>query len=699
MVASNRAKSSRFTVTLPWVAPSAAPVQNRPEAQPVDTEISVPDVTAPETSSPIVQELSSEAGEAGDDLPSILLVDDNMQLLEMMEKILATKYRVLTAENGLEALKQLKAHAVDLIVSDVMMPGMDGFALCRKLKSQLETSHIPVIMLTAKQSADDRVDCYEAGADGYLAKPFELKVLAARIDNLLRTYRNRQQAFRMEDHVRLAELEYSSGDTRFLQDMADCIHTHLAEEGFDLEQLSGHLNVSKSTLHRKVKAMTGLTPLEFIRNIKLKYACEMLSRRDRNIAEIAYATGFSSPKYFTKCFKEEFGLTPREYQEKEKNKTVTGRDQSQKRGKKTVRIGFYPFLAVFYPSVSFFSYSFVSKSIKTHKNTDSNENELTYTSEYPVEVDGRPLFRIRNRKRPSGCRPLLPCRRVLAIPNGARSNREVNFNEKLEFLFRRYRRSLTSDFADNHWRTLTCPHDWSIEGRPEEANPAGNDGGYYPTGIGWYRKTFDFVPDSRRPETTLYFEGVYMNAEVFVNGHNLGIRPLRLFVFLPRHHALPQSGQECHCRACGQLGTEELPLVHRFRHLPQRETYPTPKAHFEPWGIGITTKQVNRKTQVEVEATLANRDKDLPATLLCTVTDLDGHTILTQKETVTLEANRTSKVKLQFPLKTPSSGVLKHRTSTGWYVASYRPTENRPTRSPLRSGCAIWNTVPKKASS
>lgn len=311
-------KGSRFTVTLPWVAPSAALVQNRPEAQPVDAEISVPDVTAPEASSPVVQELSSEAGETENDRPSILLVDDNMQLLEMMEKILATKYRVLTAENGLEALKQLKAHAVDLIVSDVMMPGMDGFALCRKLKSQLETSHIPVIMLTAKQSADDRVDCYEAGADGYLAKPFELKVLAARIDNLLRTYRNRQQAFRMEDHVRLAELEYSSGDTRFLQDMADCIHTHLAEEGFDLEQLSGHLNVSKSTLHRKVKAMTGLTPLEFIRNIKLKYACEMLSRRDRNIAEIAYATGFSSPKYFTKCFKEEFGLTPREYQEKEK---------------------------------------------------------------------------------------------------------------------------------------------------------------------------------------------------------------------------------------------------------------------------------------------------------------------------------------------------------------------------------------------
>ena len=106
----------------------------------------------------------------------------------------------------------------------------------------------------------------------------------------------------------------------------------------------------------------------------------------------------------------------------------------------------------------------------------------------------------------------------LAIPNDARSNREVNFNENWKFFLGDTAVASRPDFDDNHWRTLDLPHDWSIEGRPEEANPAGNDGGYYPTGIGWYRKTFDFVPDSRRPETTLYFEGVYMNAEVFVNG-------------------------------------------------------------------------------------------------------------------------------------------------------------------------------------
>ena len=106
-----------------------------------------------------------------------------------------------------------------------------------------------------------------------------------------------------------------SADTQFLQAMADSIHAHLAEEGFGVEQLATDLNVSKSTLHRKVKAMTGLTPLEFIRNVKLKYACAMLARHDRPIAEVAYATGFSSPKYFTRCFKEEFGLSPSEYQQ------------------------------------------------------------------------------------------------------------------------------------------------------------------------------------------------------------------------------------------------------------------------------------------------------------------------------------------------------------------------------------------------
>ncbi len=239
----------------------------------------------------------------------------------------------------------------------------------------------------------------------------------------------------------------------------------------------------------------------------------------------------------------------------------------------------------------------------------------------------------------------------LAIPNGARSNREVNFNENWNFFLGDTAAASRPDFADNHWRTLDLPHDWSIEARPEQANPAGNDGGYYPSGIGWYRKTFDFVPDSRRPETTLYFEGVYMNAEVFVNGHNLGIRPYGYSSFY--HDITPylKAGKNVIAVRVDNSGQKNCRWYTGSGIYRNVKLIRTPKAHFEPWGIGITTEQVNRKTQVEVEATLANRDKDLPATLLCTVTELDGHTILTQKETVTLEANRTSKVKLQFPFE------------------------------------------------
>ena len=239
----------------------------------------------------------------------------------------------------------------------------------------------------------------------------------------------------------------------------------------------------------------------------------------------------------------------------------------------------------------------------------------------------------------------------LAIPNTTRSNREVNFNRNWKFFLGDTAAASHPDFDDNHWRTLDLPHDWSIEGRPEADNPAGNDGGYYPTGIGWYRKTFNFTPDSRHPETTLYFEGVYMNAEVFVNGHNLGIRPYGYSSFY--HDITPylKAGKNVIAVRVDNSGQKNCRWYTGSGIYRNVKLIRTPKAHFEPWGIGITTEQVNQKTQVEVKATLANRNKALPATLLCTVTDLDGHTILTQKETVTLEANRTSKIKLQFPFE------------------------------------------------
>lgn len=250
---------------------------------------------------------------------TVLLVDDNRELLGILSKILSAKYNILCAENGRQALEILNKDMVDLVVTDLMMPDMDGLELCKQIKSHIEISHIPVILLTAKRQSNDRIDCYQAGADGYLSKPFETDILIARIDNLIRSKRQKQKAFRTENHIKLSTLDYPSPDTLFLQTLADYIHAHLDEEHFGIEQLATELNLSKSTLHRKMKAMTGLTPLDFIRNIRLKYACEMLSRHDRTISEIAFATGFSSPKYFTKCFKDEFGMTPTEFQQKNIN--------------------------------------------------------------------------------------------------------------------------------------------------------------------------------------------------------------------------------------------------------------------------------------------------------------------------------------------------------------------------------------------
>ena len=225
------------------------------------------------------------------------------------------KYSVWTAADGQQAWDKLSNHEVDMIICDVMLPDINGWELCTRIKSDLRFNHIPVVILTAKNGIDDRIASYDAGADGYIAKPFEMKVLFARVDNLIRSFKMRQAAFRKEEDVNLETLAYPSADKLFLQSIIASIEQHLEESEFDLERLSVEMNMSKSTLYRKIKAMTGLTPLDFVRNIKMKRACMMLLARTQTISEVAYAVGFSNPKYFTKCFKEEFGMTPTEYQQ------------------------------------------------------------------------------------------------------------------------------------------------------------------------------------------------------------------------------------------------------------------------------------------------------------------------------------------------------------------------------------------------
>ena len=191
---------------------------------------------------------------------------------------------------------------------------MDGLELCRTIKGDLETSHISIILLTAKNSMDDRIESYNAGADGYISKPFELKVLEARINNFVANKKSRQKEFKSNVEINISSLEYPSIDEQFLNNAIKIIEEHLSETEFDINTFADHLNMSKSSLYRKIKTMTGLSPIEFIRNIRLKHASQMLKGKSISVAEVAYSVGFADPKYFTSCFKSEFNITPSEYQ-------------------------------------------------------------------------------------------------------------------------------------------------------------------------------------------------------------------------------------------------------------------------------------------------------------------------------------------------------------------------------------------------
>lgn len=243
----------------------------------------------------------------------ILLVEDNEELLFLMKNILTKEYNIYVSRNGLEALSNIKANNIDIIVSDVMMPEMDGLELCRILKNDIETSHIPIILLTAKNSTEDRIECYNAGADGYISKPFDLKVLKARISNFIVNKEAKQQEFQANKEIDISTLKYPSMDEEFLKKVVSVIEKYLSESEFDVNLFADEMHLSKSTLYRKLKNITGLSPVEFIRNIRLKHACRMLKNQSVSISEVAYSVGFSDPNYFTQCFKNEFDITPKDY--------------------------------------------------------------------------------------------------------------------------------------------------------------------------------------------------------------------------------------------------------------------------------------------------------------------------------------------------------------------------------------------------
>lgn len=261
------------------------------------------------------EQMEGETADAAVSDIRLLLVEDNEELLYLMERILSRHYHVMMAKNGVEALELMNDNEVDIIISDIMMPEMDGLELCRIIKGNLETSHIPIILLTAKNTAEDRIECYNAGANAYISKPFELKVLEARIDNFLTDKKSKQEEFRTDiEEINFNLLDTTDIDKEFLRKVIEAIQENLSSPTFDVVQLADALAMSKSSLYRKTKAIVGLSPVEFIRNVRLKQGVKMLKNKSVSVSEVAYACGFSNPKYFSTCFKEEFGVTPKEYQ-------------------------------------------------------------------------------------------------------------------------------------------------------------------------------------------------------------------------------------------------------------------------------------------------------------------------------------------------------------------------------------------------
>lgn len=253
-----------------------------------------------------------------DMLPLILLVDDNEEILDFLGRVLSSKYSILKAEDGSEAIKLLETEAVQLIISDVMMPVMDGFELCKIIKSNFEYSHIPVILLTAKNNILSKIEGLELGADAYIEKPFSKEHLQAQIASLLNNRNMIREYFASSPLVHIKSIAHSKADERFLETLNDSICANIEDTDLDVEKLAKIMNMSRITLYRKIKAISVLTPFEVINITRLKKAAELLADGDYKIYEVSDMVGFSSQSNFARNFQKQFGMTATAYVKEKK---------------------------------------------------------------------------------------------------------------------------------------------------------------------------------------------------------------------------------------------------------------------------------------------------------------------------------------------------------------------------------------------
>ena len=308
-------KGTVFTVTLPIYKDAFAPDQideqnkidlNIPKNAIIDFNTIIPDVNAEP------EETTEEDGY------KLLVVEDNLELLMLMQQLLKSTYRVYIARNGKEALKIIKEKELDLIISDIMMPEMDGLELTRTIKSDPNYNHLPIILLTAKTQEEDIKEALQNGADEYLKKPFRLGDLKLRIDNIIENRKRMQTELSQmtEEEVVNTIANTPSPDEIFVNQALELVHAHIEDESYDREALAADMGASASTLYNKLRSITGMHVSAFIRDVRMKEAKRLAMENPKlRVSDLAYSVGFHDPRYFATCFKKHFGTQPKEFLE------------------------------------------------------------------------------------------------------------------------------------------------------------------------------------------------------------------------------------------------------------------------------------------------------------------------------------------------------------------------------------------------
>lgn len=317
-VVDNIGHGSVFIITIPVIptsnstADTTEPARTTELAGSIDTAPPLPGPVTPEPETSRTEETTPKSNASQ---PLALVVDDSSEMLDLLRDGLKSDFHIVSASNGKEALKLLSSVKPDIIVTDLMMPEMDGIELCRQLKAEPTLASIPVIILSAKHDPRDKVEGLTIGADDYLTKPFDMRVLLLRMKKLIAL--TRRGAGRTLIDPEPGNIIITPLDEKLVEKAVKFVVANIKRPDLSVEELSYHLGMSRVHLYKKLKAITGKTPIEFIRIIRLKRGAQMLRESQLNVSEVAYQLGFNSPKYFSKYFKEEFGILPSDYQDKE----------------------------------------------------------------------------------------------------------------------------------------------------------------------------------------------------------------------------------------------------------------------------------------------------------------------------------------------------------------------------------------------